>query len=160
MLPTFIQTVLLWAQGAFCLAAWVIWAKIFHQENTSKMFPFFCCKLHGNHIHLNLLVASNRNQLELAKALEKKKRERERLKRIEVVSQNWWTKMQQSFQKRLKGSQGTKQPFSHLCWLYFPLSANQCFLFLNPHGREYRVENGCPVFPMVYFSQLKLIQKV
>ena len=45
---------------------------------------------------MNLLVASNRNQLELAKALEKKKRERERLKRIEVVSQNWWTKMQQA----------------------------------------------------------------
>lgn len=64
---------------------------------------------------MNLLVASNRNQLELAKALEKKKRERERLKRIEVVSQNWWTKMQQSFQKRLKGSQETRQPFTHLC---------------------------------------------
>ena len=52
------------------------------------MFPFFCSKLHGNRVHLNLLVASNRNQLELAKAL-KKKRERERdLKRIQVVSQN------------------------------------------------------------------------
>ena len=124
-LDLFFQTVLLWAQDAFCLATSVIWTKIFHKETTSKMFPFFYSKLHGNGIHLNLLVASNRNQLELAKALKKKKkRKRERLKRIEVVSQNWWTKMQQSFQKRLKSSQETRQSFSHLCWLYFPLSAN------------------------------------
>ena len=64
-LDLFFQTVL-WAQDAFCLATSVIWTKIFHKETTSKMFPFFCSKLHGNSIHLNLLVASNRNQLELA----------------------------------------------------------------------------------------------
>ena len=65
-LDLFFQTVLLWAQDAFCLATSVIWTKIFHKETTSKMFPFFYSKLHGNGIHLNLLVASNRNQLELA----------------------------------------------------------------------------------------------
>ena len=80
------------------------------------MFPFFCSKLHGNRVHLNLLVASNRNQLELAKALKKKKRERERLKKdtgcfSEVVDKDA-AKLQEEAEKQ----PGNKTSlFSHLC---------------------------------------------